>query len=175
MNIILNLTNIKEHLIIQVTLLCPDTFLFSTGSAPLGQEVIAYFLAHFSDRSGVVNDLLGGLEVFSRSASQPAALVASTFDADNKKFNSPESGPLLRSAARRRHGDDTSSLQRLPSCEIPAMSQTLGRKDNSGVARSLPPRVYLLPNLLGASGSPAALAQSPWSGWSSLQTSRLSN
>ena len=74
MNIILNLTNIKEHLIILVILLSPDTFLFSTGSAPLGQEVIAYFLPHFSDCSGVANDLLGELEVFSRSASQPAAL-----------------------------------------------------------------------------------------------------
>lgn len=74
MDIIPNLTNIKEHLIILVILLSPDTFLFSTGSAPLGQEVIAYFLAHFSDRSGVANDLLGELEVFSRSASQPAAL-----------------------------------------------------------------------------------------------------
>jgi len=74
MNIILILTNIKAHLIILVILLSPDTFFFSAGSAPLGQEVIAYFLAHFSDRSGVVNDLLGELEVLSRSASQPAAL-----------------------------------------------------------------------------------------------------
>lgn len=134
MNIIQNLANIKEHLIIPVTLLCPDAFVFSTGSSPLGQEVIAYFLAHFSDRSGVVNDLLGGLQVFSRSATQPAALCPAPSMPRTKKIQQPG----IRSAARRRHGDDTGSLQRFPSCEIPAMSQTRGRKDNSGVSHVSP-------------------------------------
>lgn len=130
-----------------------DTFLFSTGSAPPGHEVIAYFLAHFSDRSGVANDLLEELELFSRSASQPAELRPAPSMMITKKFNSPESGPLIRSAARRCHRGDTGSLQRFPSCKIPAISQTLGREDKSGVAMALPPRVYLLQNLLQARGS----------------------
>lgn len=174
-NIILNLANVKEHLIIRVLLLSPDAFLFSTGSAPLGQEVIAYFLVHFSDRSGVVNDLLGELEVLSRSASQPAALRPAPLMLITKESNSPESRALIRSAARQWHGDDPGSLQRFPSCEIPAMSQTLGREDNCGVGMSLPPCVYPLQNHLQASRRTAALAQRPWSGWNSLQTFRLSN
>lgn len=175
MNIILNLANMKEHLIIRVLLLSPDAFWFSTGSAPLGQEVIGYFLVHFSDRSGAVKDLLGELEALSRSAGQPAALGPAPLMPITKKSSSPESRALIRSAARQWHGDDPGSLQRFPSCEIPAMSQALGRKDNPGVGMSLPPRVYPLQNHLRASRRTAALAQRPWSGWNSLQTFRLSN
>lgn len=147
-----------------------DTFLFSTGSAPPGHEVIAYFLAHFSDRSGVANDLLEELELFSRSASQPAELRPAPSMMITKKFNSPESGPLIRSAARRCHRGDTCSLQRFPSCKIPAISQTLGREDKSGVAMALPPRVFTCCKTSSRPGE----AQSLWSGCNSFHTFRLS-
>lgn len=43
----------------------------------------------------------------------------------------------------------------------PAMSQALGRKDNSGVLRTLPPLVYLLQKPPPSQGKPSCFGTKP--------------